>query len=123
MDVKNDEMLKKVAMTAMTGKSVGGQRDYLAELSVKAVKSVSEKRDGKMLVDVENIKVEKKTGGSIADTELVNGLVIDKEKVHPRMPQTVKNAKIAIISSALEIKKTEVEAKIRSRTLQLCRNS
>ncbi len=112
VDVKNDEMLKKVAMTAMTGKSVGGQRDYLAELSVKAVKSVSEKRDGKMLVDVENIKVEKKTGGSIADTELVNGLVIDKEKVHPRMPQTVKNAKIAIISSALEIKKTEVEAKI-----------
>ena len=112
VDVKNDEMLKKVAMTAMTGKSVGGQRDYLAELSVKAVKSVSEKRDGKMLVDVDNIKVEKKTGGSIADTELVNGLVIDKEKVHPRMPQMVKNAKIAIISSALEIKKTEVEAKI-----------
>jgi chaperonin GroEL (HSP60 family) len=107
--------LRKVAMTAMTGKSVGGQRDYLADLSVKAIKSVAEKRDGKNIVDVDNIKVEKKTGGSVADTELINGLVVDKEKVHPRMPKVVKNAKIAIIAVALEIKKTEVEAKIQIR--------
>jgi len=115
IDAKGDEVLRKVAMTAMTGKSVGGQRDYLADLSVKAVKAVAEKADGKTRVDVENIKVEKKTGGSVADTEFINGLVVDKEKVHPRMPGTVKNAKIAIISSALEIKKTEVEAKIQIR--------
>ena len=115
IDAKGDEVLRKVAMTAMTGKSVGGQRDYLADLSVKAVKAVAEKADGKTRVDVENIKVEKKTGGSVADTEFINGLVVDKEKVHPRMPSTVKNAKIAIISSALEIKKTEVEAKIQIR--------
>ena len=115
VDVKGDEILKKVAMTAMTGKSVGGQRDYLADLSVKAIKAVAEKRDGKNIVDVDNIKVEKKTGGSVADTELINGLVVDKEKVHPRMPSSVKNAKIAILSAALEIKKTEVEAKIQIR--------
>ncbi len=115
VDVKGDEILRKVAMTAMTGKSVGGQRDYLADLSVKAIKSVSEKQNGKNKVDVENIKVEKKTGGSVADTELINGLVVDKEKVHPRMPKAVKNAKIAILSAALEIKKTEVEAKIQIR--------
>ena len=99
----------------MTGKSVGGQIEYLSDLAVKAVKAVAEENDGKVKVDVENIKVEKKTGMTVADTELINGLVVDKEKVHPRMPKMVKNAKIAIISSALEIKKTEVEAKIQIR--------
>jgi archaeal chaperonin len=115
VDSKTDEVLKRVAMTAMTGKSVGDQRVLLADMAVKAIKSIAEKRDGKTTVDVDNIKVETKTGGSIADTELINGLVIDKEKIHPRMPKVVKNAKIAIISSAMEIKKTEVEAKIQIR--------
>ncbi|HEY3419631.1 MAG TPA: thermosome subunit beta [Methanomassiliicoccales archaeon] len=109
-DVK---MLTKVAMTAMTGKSVGGQRDFLADLSVQAIKTIAEKnKAGKWTVDVDNIKVEKKTGGSIADTEIINGIVLDKERVHPRMAKQVNNAKIALISVALEIKKTEVEAKI-----------
>ena len=109
---KDDEMLKKVAMTAMTGKSVGGQKDYLAALAVSAVRSVAEKRDGKYLVDVDNIKVEKRVGGAICDTEMIQGIVIDKERVHPRMPRVVKDAKIAVLSVPLEIKKTEVEAKI-----------
>ena len=115
VEIKGDEGLFKVAMTAMTGKSVGGDGKALSELSVKAAKAVAEERDGKLSVDVDNIKVEKKTGGSISDTELINGLIIDKEKVHPRMPRTVNKAKIAILSSALEIKKTEVEAKIQIR--------
>jgi len=115
VDSKNDEMLKRVAMTAMTGKSVGDKREMLSDMAVKAIKSIAEKRDGKITVDVDNIKVETKTGGSIADTELINGLVIDKEKIHPRMPKVVKNAKIALISSAMEVKKTEVEAKIQIR--------
>jgi archaeal chaperonin len=115
VDAKGDDILKKVAMTAMSGKSVGGQREMLSELAMKAVKSIAEVRDGKTTVDVDNIKVEKKTGGSIADTEVINGLIIDKEKVHPRMPKAVKNAKIAILSIGLEIKKTEVEAKIQIR--------
>jgi thermosome len=106
------KMLTKVAMTAMTGKSVGGQRDFLADLSVQAIKAIAEKNDKKWTVDVDNIKVEKKTGGSIADTEIIKGIALDKERVHPRMAKQVSNAKIALISVALEIKKTEVEAKI-----------
>jgi chaperonin GroEL (HSP60 family) len=108
-------MLKTIARTAMTGKSIGGQRDFLAEIAVKAIKAVAEKNDGKWTVDVDNIKVEKKTGGSIADTNIIEGIVVDKERVHPRMPKQVKNAKIALLSAALEIRKTEVEAKIQIR--------
>ncbi|MDD1765267.1 MAG: TCP-1/cpn60 chaperonin family protein [Methanomassiliicoccales archaeon] len=109
---KDDETLKKIARTAMTGKSVGGQKDYLANLAVDAVRAVSEKRDGKLFIDVDNIKVEKRIGGSILDTQMIQGIVVDKERVHPRMPRIVKDAKIAVLSVALEIKKTEVEAKI-----------
>ena len=112
---EDEGMLKKIARTAMTGKSVGGQRDFLADIAVKAVKAIAEKKNGKYEIDVDNIKVEKKTGGSIADTHVIEGIVIDKERVHPRMPKQVKNAKIALLSAALEIKKTEVEAKIQIR--------
>ncbi len=113
--IEDEKMLKTIARTAMTGKSVGGQRDFLADITVKAVKAIAEKKNGKYEVDVDNIKVEKKTGGSIADTHIIEGIVIDKERVHPRMPKQVKNAKIALLSAALEIKKTEVEAKIQIR--------
>lgn len=104
--------LNNIATTAMTGKSVGAQKNLLADIAVKAVRSVMEKRGKTMLVDIDNIKVEKKHGGSVADTELIEGIILDKERVHPRMPTFVKNAKIALIDSALEIKKTEVDAKI-----------
>ncbi|MDI3483288.1 MAG: archaeal chaperonin [Candidatus Methanomethylophilaceae archaeon] len=104
----NDEILIRVASTAMTGKSVGGRKDMLSELAVKAVRAVADESG----VDVDNIKVEKKIGGTIADTELVSGIVLDKERVHPRMPKKVKDAKIALISSGMEIKKTEVDAQI-----------
>jgi thermosome len=107
--------LRLVAMTAMTGKSVGGEKDALATLAVEAVSSIAQERDGKYTADIDNIQVEKKHGGSVADTELIKGMVLDKERVHPRMPKTVKGAKIALIDSALEIKKTEVEAKIQIR--------
>jgi thermosome len=107
--------LKLVAMTAMTGKSVGGEKDALATLAVDAVSSIAQERDGKYTADIDNIQVEKKHGGSVSDTELIKGMVLDKERVHPRMPKTVKGAKIALIDSALEIKKTEVEAKIQIR--------
>ncbi|MBE0519258.1 MAG: TCP-1/cpn60 chaperonin family protein [Thermoplasmata archaeon] len=107
--------LKLVAMTAMTGKSVGGERDKLADISVEAVSSVSEKSNGKYEADIDNIQVEKKHGGAVSDTKLIKGIVLDKERVHPRMPKSVKNVKIALIDSALEIKKTEVEAKIQIR--------
>jgi thermosome len=104
--------LKLVAMTAMTGKGVGGELELLAGIAVDAVSSIAEKEDGKYHVDIDNIQVEKKQGGAISDTKLIKGLVLDKERVHSRMPKAVKNAKIALVDSALEIKKTEVEAKI-----------
>ncbi|MCK5038008.1 MAG: TCP-1/cpn60 chaperonin family protein [Thermoplasmata archaeon] len=104
--------LKSVAMTAMTGKSIGAERSYLADITVKAIKAVAEKNGSKFVVDIDNIKIEKKTGGNVSDSELIEGIILDKEKVHPRMPSSVKNAKIALIDSALEIKKTEVDAKI-----------
>ena len=108
----DDVSLKNVAKTAMTGKNVGGVTDFLADIAVKAVKSIVEERDGKKVVDVDNILVQKKFGGGITDTELIEGVVIDKEKVHPRMPSEVTGAKIALIDSGLEIKKTEIDAKI-----------
>ncbi len=108
----DDETLKKVALTALSGKSTGPSNEFLAELVVKAVNAVSEKRDGRTVVEPSNIKVDKKSGGGVLDTQLVSGIVIDKEKVHAKMPSVVKDAKIALIDSALEIKKTEIEAKV-----------
>lgn len=107
--------LKLIAETAMTGKGVGGERDMLSSIAVEAVTSISEKVDGKYVADIDNIQVEKKHGGAVSDTNLIKGLVLDKERAHPRMPRSVKNAKIALVDSALEIKKTEVEAKIQIR--------
>ena len=104
--------LKLVAMTAMTGKGVGGENELLADIAVDAVTSIAAKEDGKNRADTDNIQVEKKHGGAVSDTKLIKGLVLDKERAHPRMPRLVKNAKIALVDSALEIKKTEVEAKI-----------
>ena len=107
--------LNLVAQTAMTGKGVGGEKDLLADIAVEAVSSIVEKIDGKNQADIENIQVEKKHGGAVSDTRLIKGLVLDKERVHPRMPKVVKDAKVALVDSALEIKKTEVEAKIQIR--------
>ncbi len=104
----DDKLLKKVAETAMTGKSVGGEGEHLADLIVKAARDVQE---GKT-VDTSNIKIEKKAGGVINDTYLVKGLVIDKQRVHPRMPKVITDAKIALFTTALENKKPEVSAEI-----------
>lgn len=108
VDTTDDAILKKVAATALTGKSVGDQEDALAEIVVAACKSVED--NGK--VDTKNIRIQKKVGGVIGDTELVQGVIIDKEKVHSRMPDHVDNAKIALFSCALEVKKTEFDAQI-----------
>jgi len=110
--VDSDELLKEIAMTAMTGKNVAEAKEYLADIAVKAVKAVAEEKDGKTVVNVDNIKVEKKQGGGIKDTELIDGVILDKEKVHPRMPKVVKDAKIALINTGFEVKKTEISAKI-----------
>lgn len=111
VSIKDEELLKNIAMTAMAGKSISS-REHLTEIAVKAVTSVAEEHDGKYIVDVDNIKVEKKHGGSASDTSLISGIILDKERVNPRMPSKVKDAKIALINTAIEIKKTEVDAKI-----------
>src|SRR5512136_3067968 len=107
--IKDEDLLKKIAITAMTGKGSGTARNDLATLAVKAVKSVVDE-DG--TVDTDNITVEKKVGGGITDSQLVGGVVVDKERLHPNMPKKVTGARIALLNAAIEIEKTEVDAKI-----------
>ncbi len=111
-DARDDATLDKVARTALSGKNIGLSGESLYKLIVKAVNSVAEEHNGTFRVDASNIKIDKKSGGSGNETELIDGLVIDKEKVHAKMPSNVTDAKIALIDSALEIKKTEIEAKV-----------
>ena len=106
---KDDDLLRKIAITAMTGKGSQSARDELAVIAVEAVKSVVDE-DG--TVDTDNITVDKKVGGGITDSQLVGGVVVDKERLHPNMPKSVTDAKIALINAAVEIEKTEVDAKI-----------
>ncbi|MDI6721611.1 MAG: TCP-1/cpn60 chaperonin family protein, partial [Candidatus Aenigmarchaeota archaeon] len=93
--IDNTKDLEKIAMTAMTGKGGESAKENLAKIAVEAVRIIAEKENGKIVIDKENIKIEKKQGGSIDDTELIRGIIIDKEVVHTSMPKTVKNAKIA----------------------------
>lgn len=111
--VEDAETLQKIAMTAMTGKGNDSAKESLAKLAVEAVRIVAEKQNGRTIIDKDNIKIEKKQGGSIDDTELIRGLVIDKEVVHSNMPKHVKVAKIALLDAALEVKETETSAEIR----------
>ena len=111
--IDNEELLKQAAMTAMTGKKAESAREKLADLSVKAVKQIADKTDGGYIVDIDYIGIEKKPGESTDDSQLIEGVIIDKERVHPEMPKRVKNAKIALLDCALEIKKTETDAEIR----------
>ncbi|PJB98305.1 MAG: thermosome subunit, partial [Nitrosopumilales archaeon CG_4_9_14_0_8_um_filter_34_10] len=101
-----------IAHTAMQTKLVSLDATDLAKLAVSAALAVIEEKNGSFKVNLENIKVEKKTGGSVSDSELVSGIILDKEIVHSGMPRKIENAKIALISEALEIKKTEFEAKL-----------
>ena len=115
VNVNDKELLIKIAKTSMESKLVSDDSPILSEIVVSAAKQVSEKNtsgDG-LRVDLDNIKVEKKAGGSIRDTSFIQGIVLDKEIVHAGMPKRVDNAKIALINSALEIEKTEMSAEIR----------
>ena len=109
---KKKEMLKKVAMTSMASKLVAENKEYLAEIAANAVLQVAEENKDGYKVDLDDIKIEKKPGESITDTKLINGIVLDKEVVHSGMPKRAENAKIALLDTALEIEKTEFDAKI-----------
>jgi thermosome len=105
--------LMKIADTSMTGKSIESVKGKLDEIVVDAVMAVAEKVNGKITVSEEDIKIKKQKGATMDDAELISGVVIDKKKVGDQMPKTVKNAKIALIATPLEITKTQVKAKIR----------
>jgi len=107
------ETLKKLAKTALTGKAAGEYKDFLADIALDAVLSVSEETDDGIKVDVSDITIEKREGGSILDSKLIKGLVIDKERVRPNMPKKIENAKILLASFAIELQKIEKTAEIK----------
>jgi thermosome len=114
VDPTDRQILGKIARTSMASKLVSVNSEPLSKIVVDAVVAVSEKaNDNNLKVDVDNIKVEKKAGGSIEDTKLIQGIVLDKEVVHSAMPKRIEEAKIALLNAALEIEKTEMSAEIR----------
>lgn len=114
---EDTETLEKIAGTAITGKGAESHKAHLSKLAVRAIKSVVEKsEDGKITVDIEDVKTEKRPGGSIKDSEIVEGVIVDKERVHTGMPEVVKDAKVLLLSVPIELKKTETKAEIKITT-------
>lgn len=113
VSVNDTEILRKVALTSLSSKAVAGAREHLADIVVKAITQVAELRGDKWYVDLDNVQIVKKHGGSINDTQIVYGIIVDKEVVHPGMPKRVENAKIALLDASLEVEKPELDAEIR----------
>jgi thermosome len=113
IETKNDDLvLMEVAKTALTGKSAGAVKSFMADICVRSVNAVGIIDGEQRIVDLSDIKVEKRQGGSIKDSTLIDGIILDKERVHAGMPRSITGAKIALVNSAIEVKKTEVDAKI-----------
>jgi len=104
--------LKDIAMTSMASKGASSEKELFADVVVDAITMVAEKIDDKTFADLDNVQMQKKQGGGIANTEIIKGIILDKERVHDGMPKQIKNAKIALVNSALEVKKTEIDARI-----------
>jgi len=115
VDLEDRATLKKVAMTSMGSKAVGAARDHLAEIAIDAVKQIAEQRGEKKIADIDHVQIIKKEGKSLFDTQLVKGIIVDKEVVHAGMPKRIENAKIALLDCPLEVEKTEFNAEIRIR--------
>jgi thermosome len=113
VEITDRATLKKVAITSMGSKAVGPAKDHLADIAIDAVKQIAEQRGDKMLADIDNIQIIKKTGKSLFESQLIKGVIIDKEVVHSGMPKMVEKAKIALLDCPLEIEKTEISAEIR----------
>src|SRR6187200_3725488 len=112
IDPTEKEQLYRIAKTSMQTKLVSKEAGELAQIAVNAISQVSEKTDSGYRVDIDDVKVDKKAGGSLHETKLIKGIVLDKEVVHGGMPKRIEKAKIALINSALEIEKTEFDAKL-----------
>jgi thermosome len=108
----DDKVLLEVAKTALTGKSAGAVKSFMADICVRAVNAVGLIEGDERIIDLSDIKVEKRQGGSIKDSSLIDGIILDKERVHAGMPRSLADARIALVNSAIEVKKTEVDAKI-----------
>ena len=108
--MNDDSVLMEVAKTALTGKSAGAVKSFMADICVRSVNAVGLIEGDQRIVDLSDIKVEKRQGGSIKDSTLIDGIILDKERVHAGMPRSVKGA--VAVNSAIEVKKTEVDAKI-----------
>jgi len=115
VDLDDRKTLKDVAVTSMGSKAVGTAREHLAQIAIDAVKQIAEKRGDRWIADVDNVQIIKKEGKGLLDTELVKGIILDKEVVHAGMPRRIEKAKIALVNAALEVEKTEFSAEIRIR--------
>ena len=113
VDLEDRETLMKLANTSMRSKAVSSARDHLSGIVIDAIKQIVEKRDGTIIADVDNVQIVKKEGQSLTETQLVKGIIVDKEVVHDGMPKKIKDAKIALLDTPLEVKKTEFDAEIR----------
>jgi thermosome len=113
VSINDDKLLKQIAETSMISKQVGGSKSFFADIVVEAVKTIIDKdAKGKYTADLKNIQTVKKSGANMEESQLIKGLVIDKEPVSPSMPKKVPKAKIILVDAAFEVKKTEIEAKI-----------
>jgi len=115
VEIDDRKTFKKVALTSMSSKAVGTARDHLADIAIDAVSQIVEKRGDRTIADIDNIQIVKKVGKSLFESQLIRGIIVDKEAVHTAMPKKVENAKIALIDCPLEIEKTEISAEIRIR--------
>jgi thermosome len=113
--LEDKKTLMKIVETSLGSKSLGFATDHIAELAIEAVLQIVEERDGRLYADKDNIQIIKKMGKSLLESELIKGVIIDKEVVHPAMPKRVVNAKIALVNAPFEIEKTEFSAEIRIR--------
>ncbi|MCE4618240.1 MAG: thermosome subunit, partial [Desulfurococcales archaeon] len=115
VNVEDDQVLRRIIDTTISSKFVGHgpEKEKIIELVLNTIRIIAEKKGEGYEVDLDNVKIEKKKGGSLLDSRLIRGVVIDKEVVHPDMPRVVKNAKIAVLDTPLEVQKPDLSTKIR----------
>lgn len=107
-----DDNLRKIAQTALTGKGVEFSKEKLSDLAVRAVQSIVKQDNGKRTVNIKDISIERRGEGSVEDTEIISGIILDKTKTHQSMPERIENAKIAILATPIEVRKTETKSEI-----------
>lgn len=113
VDPYNKDILQKIVETAITGKSIENVKEKISNIAVEAVVAVAQKNGKKVTVDEDDVQIKSHTGATMDDAELINGIVLEKKRVNQAMPKSIKGAKVALIASPLEIRKTEVKAKIK----------